>query len=379
MEIGLSDDQQLFRETTRQALEKHSPITRVRDLIGDPGGFDREMWRRGAELGWYAMLIPEQYGGGSVSGAGLVDLTIVAEELGRMVHPGPFHAANVVAFALAESGSPAQREEFLPKIAAGELIASWAFAELDKDWSASGVALTAAPSGKGFVLDGVKSFVQDPLSADLFLVTALAPEGLTQFLVPRSSSGVNIEPLEVLDVARRIGNVRFAGVQVEKEALVGELGRASAAIERQLQVALVLQCADSNGATDQGFAMTVQYSKDRVAFGRPIGSYQALKHRMADHRMRLEGSFATTAYAAIAVHGDNHDAAVAAHVAKAHVGKWSSTILHDCIQLHGGIGMTWDYDLHLYFRRAISNEALYGTPNEHYRALVDLAEGDEPK
>jgi alkylation response protein AidB-like acyl-CoA dehydrogenase len=137
----------------------------------------------------------------------------------------------------------------------------------------------------------------------------------------------------------------------------------------------VLQCAETIGATDQALAMTVQYAKDRVAFGRPIGSYQALKHRMADHRMWLEGSFATTAYAARAVGTGAGDAPLAARVAKAHVGKWSSKIVHDCVQVHGGIGMTWEHDLHLYFRRVISNEVLYGAPDEHHRALVDLAEG----
>jgi alkylation response protein AidB-like acyl-CoA dehydrogenase len=139
-------------------------------------------------------------------------------------------------------------------------------------------------------------------------------------------------------------------------------------------VALVLQCAETNGATDHALAITVQYTKDRVAFGRPIGSYQALKHRMSDHRMWLEGSFATTAYAARAVQEQRPDAASAARSAKAHVGRHSSAILHDCLQLHGGIGMTWEYDLHLWFRRAISNEVLYGPPDEHHQALVELAE-----
>jgi alkylation response protein AidB-like acyl-CoA dehydrogenase len=374
MEIGLSEDQRLFRETTRQALEEHSPITRVRELIEDSEGFDRVMWRRGAELGWYSMLVPEQYGGGSISGAGLVDLSIVAEELGRMLHPGPFQATNLVAFALAEAGTPAQREEFLPKIATGELIATWAFAEPDVEWSAAAVSLGAERARNGFVLDGVKTCVQDALVADQLLVTARAPEGLTQFLVPRATPGVSVEPLETLDLARRLANVRFSGVSVSDDLRVGEAGGAAAAVERQLQVALVLQSADSSGVADQGLAMTVQYAKDRVAFGRPIGSYQGLKHRMADHRMRLEGAFAATAYAAIAVHGARNDAAVAARIAKAHVGRWSSAILHDCIQIHGGIGMTWDHDIHLYFRRAISNEVLHGSPHEHHRGLVDLVE-----
>jgi alkylation response protein AidB-like acyl-CoA dehydrogenase len=374
MDIDLSEDQLLFKDTCRRALEQRSPVSRVRELIDDPVGFDSGVWAQGGELGWYAMLVPEKYGGGSVSGEGLIDLTIVAEELGRLVHPGPFQATNVVAFALAEFGSPEQRDRYLPDIASGERIATWAFAEPDREWSAAATALRATPAGAGFVLDGVKSYVHDAQAADVLLVTALAPSGLTQFVFAKDTPGIAVEPLQCLDAARRMADVSFTAVEVPPEAVVGEPGRAGEAVERQLQVALILQCAETAGVTDQGLAMTVQYAKDRVAFGRPIGSYQALKHRMADHRMWLEGSFATTAYAARAVQHANHDAAIAARLANAHVGKWSSAILHDCIQLHGGIGMTWEYDLHLYFRRAISNEVLYGAPSEHERSLVDLSE-----
>ncbi len=235
--------------------------------------------------------------------------------------------------------------------------------------------MAAVASGDGYVLDGVKTYVPYAHAADLILVTARTAEGLAQFVVHRESPGISIEALESLDVARRFSVVRFEGVRVGPESVVGATTATAAAVERQLQVALVLQCAETNGATEAGFGLTVQYCKDRVAFGRPIGSYQALKHRMADHRMWLEGSQAATTYAAHAVQAGRPDAAIAARVAKAQVGKWSTVILHDCIQLHGGIAMTWDYDLHLYFRRAISNEVIYGSPYEQHRALVDIAEG----
>ena len=197
------------------------PLTRVRELIGDPLGFDPALWRQGGELGWYAMLVPEQHGGGSVSGHGLLDAAIVAEELGRMVHPGPFHATNVVAYALAESGTAEQREKYLPAIAGGELIATWAFAEPDRDWKAETVALAAVASGDGYVLDGVKTYVPYAHAADLILVTARTAEGLAQFVVNRASPGVSIEALESLDVARRFSVVRFEGVRVGPESVVG--------------------------------------------------------------------------------------------------------------------------------------------------------------
>ncbi len=375
MDLELTDDQGLFRETSHRVLEERFPFTRVRELIGDPLGFDPDMWRRGGELGWYAMFVPEQHGGGSVSGRPVLDAAIVAEELGRMVHPGPFHSTNVVAYGLAEFGTDQQRRDYLPAIAGGELIATWAFAEPYRDWKAETVGLTAVASGDGYVLDGVKTYVPYAHAADLILVTARTAEGLAQFVVNRDAPGVSIEALESIDVARRFSLVRFAGVTVGPDSVVGPTTTTEEAIERQLQVALVLQCAETNGATDAGFGMTVEYGKDRIAFGRPIGSYQALKHRMADHRIRLEGSHAATAYAAQAVQERRLDAAIAARVAKAQVGKWSTVILHDCIQLHGGIAMTWDYDLHLYFRRVISNEVIYGSPYEQHRALVDIAEG----
>jgi alkylation response protein AidB-like acyl-CoA dehydrogenase len=375
VELILSETQELIRTTTRKLLEERCPITRVRELIDDPIGFDRGVWAQGGDLGWYAMLVPEEYGGASVSGSGIIEACIIAEELGRMVHPGPFHATNVVAAAVAEFGSEDQREEYLPALASGQTVASWAYVEPHGDWSPAGLSLEVAEVDSGFVLNGRKSCVQDAASADLLLVTGRSPSGPTQVLVPATTPGIEVHPLECVDLARRMFEVSFTDVRIDRSATLGSAGQASDAIERQLQIALVLQCAETNGATEQGLAVTVQYSKDRVAFSRPIGSYQALKHRMAEHRMWLEASFATTSYAAHRVLDRRDEAPAAVRIAKAQVGKWCTRTLHDCVQLHGGIGMTWDYDLHLYFRRAIGNEVLYGSPYEMTRSLVDIAEG----
>ncbi|MDA8046286.1 MAG: acyl-CoA/acyl-ACP dehydrogenase [Actinomycetota bacterium] len=374
MQLGLSDTQQMFLDTTTKFLDGHSGPGRARELMADPEGFDRSDWDQGGQLGWYAMLVPEKYGGGSISESGLGDAALVAEAMGAHVHTGPFLATNVTAFALAEYGRDDQKERFLPSLAAGSSIGTWAYAETDSDWSAGSVALRATPTDVGYVLDGTKSYVQDAATADLFLVTARSPGGLVEVIVPAGAPGLCVQPLESLDLARRLAEVSFTGTPVGRADVVCEGADAKAAVERQLQVALVLQCAETNGATGAGLDMTVGYAKERVAFGRPIGSYQALKHRLADHRMWLEGSWATTAYAAGSIWDRRPDAAAAARVAKAHVGRWSTHILHDCIQIHGGIGMTWEYDLHLYFRRAIANEVLYGAPDDHMRHLVDIAE-----
>ncbi len=377
MELGLSDTQEMFLDATSKLLDERSGPGRLRELIDDPAGFDRTTWDQGGQLGWYAMFVPEKYGGGSVSGAAVPDAAMVAEAMGSRLHTGPFLATNVVAFALAEAARADLQERFLPGLADGSLIGTWAVAGRDGDWSKSSGGLVAHPDGDGYRLEGTTSYVHDATTADLFLVTARTPEGPVQLVVPTGAPGLTITPLDSLDLGRRLAEVHFSQTPVAGPDVVGEGEEAARAVERQLQVALVLQCAETNGVTQTALDMTVGYAKERVAFGRPIGSYQALKHRLADHLMWLEGSFAATAYAATSVQEGRPDAAVAARIAKSHVGRWSTHTLHDCIQIHGGIGMTWEYDLHLYFRRAISNEVLYGAPYDHMRHLVDLVEENE--
>ncbi|MEX1007772.1 MAG: acyl-CoA dehydrogenase family protein [Acidimicrobiia bacterium] len=363
MQLQLSDDQELLRETTARFVEQESPLTRVRELIDDPMGFDPGWLRAGAGLGWFAMFVPEEHGGGCVSGKPLVDAAIIAEELGRTVQPGPFLATNIVAFALADAGSPEQCAEVLPALASGEAIGTWALADGAGTWNDGGIAATR--NGPGFSLSGTRGFVQDAQSADWFLVAASIDGQPAQFLVPRSASGVAVTPLVSFDLARRLGTVTFDGVAADKAALVGEPSGATAQMDRQLDVALALQCAETVGALDVMFDMTLQYSKDRIAFGRPIGSFQALKHIMADLALYLETCKAGAVAASIAVDARTDDASEVASMTKAYVGDVSVDIAQECLQIHGGIGYTWEHDLHLYMRRVSVNNALYGTPAGH--------------
>jgi alkylation response protein AidB-like acyl-CoA dehydrogenase len=372
VDLELSDDQQLFVETTRRFLESESPLTAVRALHESADGYDRDQWRQGAALGWTALLVPEEQGGGSVGGEGLLDVALVAEEMGRLIGPGPLLPVNVVADAIAREGTAAQRDELLPGLVAGDVVATWAFDEGDGAWDAAGVHLTARPDGDDWVLDGVKSYVQDAGTADLFLVTARTGDGLTQLLVPSGTAGVTISPLESLDIIRRFAEVTFAGVRVPGSALLGQAGGAGAAVDRQLQVALVIQNAETVGATSRVFEFTLEYSRDRVAFGRPIGSYQSLKHRLAEMKTALEGCFATADTAAKAVATGGDDAAEMVSVAKAYIGEHGPAIVQDCVQLHGGIGVTWEHDLHLYLRRVTQNAALYGSPRQHRERIAVL-------
>ncbi|GAA5056843.1 alkylation response protein AidB-like acyl-CoA dehydrogenase [Thermocatellispora tengchongensis] len=372
MDPELSPDQKLFEAAAKDFLDKEYPLDRIRRM--DAGaGFDRDWWRRGAELGWTAMLVPEELGGGSVSGEGVRDLALLAEVLGAGVAPGPLLATNtVLAGLVAAHGTGPDHSAAIESLVSGEAVATWAVYEPGRQWAPLEPGLTARPAEGGFRLDGVKDRVEAAGDADLFLVTAATPQGTAQFLVPAATPGVTVERQWSLDLARHHGAVRFDGVRVDEAAMVGRPG-AGEVVERQTQVALVIQCAEVCGGLDRVFEMTTQWARDRYTFGRPIASYQALKHRFADMRTWLEACHATTAAAASAVQEGSAGAAEPVSTAKSYVGDRSLAILQDCVQIHGGIGLTWEHDLHLYLRRATSNRSLYGTPQDHRRRLADLA------
>lgn len=372
MKLDLTHEQELVRDTTKRFLADQCPVTAVRALADSALGYDRQWWRRGAELGWTAMLVPEEHGGGSPSGDGLLDLVVVAEEMGRMVSPGPLVPINVVAAALARAGSHEQRRALLPGLAAGETAAAWCLAEDDK-WDARGGECGARREGDGYVLQGRKSPVEAAVGADHLLVSIRTDGGgSTQFVVPADAPGISIRPLRSLDLVRRFAEVRFDAVAVPSSAVVGAAGGADADIEHQLQVAVVLQCAETVGAVDRTLAFTIDYAFQRFSFGRPLASYQALKHRFADAKMWSEASLATAAAAAAAVNAGTADAAELVSVAAAYIGDRSTAIIQDCVQLHGGIGVTWEHDIHLYLRRAAVNAAVYGTPQQHRERIATL-------
>jgi alkylation response protein AidB-like acyl-CoA dehydrogenase len=372
MELALSTDQRLFRATAEDFLRAGYPLGRVRDL-GPGEGFDRDWWRRAAELGWTALLVPEKLGGGSVSEEGVRDLAMLAEELGAGVAPGALLATNVVLAGLVEAhGAGPHHVADVEAMVSGEWVASWAVYEPGQDWAPREPRLTAVPSGGGYRLRGVKDRVEAAAQCDLFLVTAATAGGVAQLLVPASAPGVTVRPQWSADLSRAFGEVRFDDVDVDATAMVGAPD-ADQVIERQLQVAVVIQCAELCGGLDRAFTMTTRWAFDRYTFGRPLASYQALKHRFADLRLWLECCRATTEAAALAVQRRSPDACELVSVAKSFVGELAPRILQDCVQLHGGIGLTWEHDLHLYLRRALVDQSLFGTPADHRRRLTDLA------
>ena len=364
MDFGFNDEQEMLRASVRRLLEDRCPLTRVRALFDDEPGFDDDLLRRGAELGFTSLLIPEADGGGSLTGQGLVDAVVVAEELGRLVQPAPFVPTNVVAAALAGHGTPAQRQRWLPGLAGGRTVAAWCAGRAAGGWAAPADQLAAAPDGAGWVLDGTASFVEGAAAAGLLLVTAATPGGTAQFVVPTGTAGVTVRRLATIDLGRRFARVGFAGVQLDDSAVLGPTP-ADAAAAHQLHVACVLVCADSVGGMAELVGRTVRYAKDRVQFGRPIGSYQAIKHRCADLAVTVEAARAATHYAALAVDGDQPDAPRAVSVAKSYVGDAYARVAGEALQIHGGIGFTWEHDVHLYLRRAKANQVLFGDPSWH--------------
>jgi alkylation response protein AidB-like acyl-CoA dehydrogenase len=372
MDFDLTADQKLFRATTREFLEKEMPLTRVRELGESGVGFETDWWKRGSELGWNALTVDPAAGGDSISGEGLVDACIVAEEMGRLVSPGPLIGTNLVAAALSEAAGAAEHAEVIAALMAGEATASWASYEPGQGFAPLAPTVQARPDGSGYVVTGVKDRVDSGDQADYFLVTAAAPDGLVQLLVPFAAPGVTVTAQHSLDLVRRYARVDLDGVAVPGTGVVRPAGSAEAAVNRQIQIAVALQCAETAGAIQRVFEFTVQWAFDRYSFGRPLASYQALKHRFADMKLWLEACQATAGAAAHASARHAEDADELASVAKSYVGQKATDLIQDCVQLHGGIGVTWEHDIHLYLRRATVNRAMFGTPSEHRRRLADI-------
>jgi alkylation response protein AidB-like acyl-CoA dehydrogenase len=372
MDFDLTADQRLFRATTREFLEKEMPLTRVRELAAGGVGFEADWWRRGSELGWNAMTVGPEAGGDSISGEGLVDTCIVAEEMGRLTSPGPLLGVNVVAAALGEAANAGEHAEVISALMAGEAVASWATCEPRRGWAPLAPAVRASRNGSGYVLSGVKDRVDCGDQADYFLVTATGPEGLMQFVVPAAAPGVTVTAEAGLDLVRHYARVDLDGVTVPGSGVVSPVGPAEAAVNRQVQIAVALQCAETVGAVQRVFEFTVQWAFDRYSFGRPLASYQALKHRFSDMKTWLEAGAATASAAAHATGRRADEADELASVAKSYVGQRATDIIQDCVQMHGGIGVTWEHDIHLYLRRAAVNRTTYGTPGEHRRRLAGI-------
>ena len=372
MLLELTEDQQSLRETTARYLSNTVPVGQLRKLRDHALGYEEDYWRQGAELGWTSLLVPEERGGGNVSGRALVDATLLAHEFGRHAAPGPFVSCNLAAAALGAE-DPGHHGPVLADLLSGSAVAAWCFAEdHPHGHRPEGLTLEASIHGHEVVLDGVKRPVESAAPASHLLVTARTGDGLTQVLVPTAAAGVSLEPMHSVDLTRRFWVVRLENVTLPVDAVVGEAGGADVQVEHQLRMALVLLAAESVGAMERAFEMTVEWAFDRYSFGRPLASYQELKHRFADMKTWLEAGHAVTDAAAAAVDAHGADAAELVSAAAAFVGHFGAELLQDCVQIHGGIGLTFEHDLHVLLRRVTLNRTILGTPSLHRRRIAAL-------
>lgn len=372
MLLKLTPDQEFFRDTTARFLSGQAPSSEVRRLRDDAAGYDTEYWRRGAELGWTSLLADEQHGGGSISDNGLVDLTLIAYEFGRNAAPGPLTPTNVVAALLNAHPSEANNQ-VLADLLSGTSTAAWSFAEPQANSLVNTAPLEIRIEGNEVVVSGVKRPVEAALTADFLLVTGQTGESVSQVLVPANTPGVQVKSLRSIDLTRRYAAVKFDDVRLPLSALIGEAGDAAGDIERSRQLAIVLSCAESVGAMQAAFDLTVAWAFDRYSFGRPLASYQELKHRFADMKTWLEASHGLADAAAAAVAAGSPESAEITSAASAYIGDRGSELLQDCVQIHGGIGVTFEHDLHLFMRRVAANRASYGTPAEHRQLIATIA------
>ncbi|SPM41421.1 Acyl-CoA dehydrogenase related to the alkylation response protein AidB [Mycobacterium numidiamassiliense] len=366
-----SPEMTLFASTTQAFLDREVPLSRVRELHEVSTSFEPGWWRRAAELGWTALLVPERLGGGSVSGNGVDDLALVARYMGRSVAPGPLHPVSAVLTALVEAatsdavGGDPDHGSTIASLVDGTAIASWAVYEPGRAWDPLGAEVTATATESGYRIDGVKDRVEAGCECDTLLVMARTVDGLRQLLVSGDAPGVSRAQEPSIDLVKHYARVTFDAVEVPATAVVGTAAQTPAIIERQSQIAQILQCAEVVGILDAVLDFTIQWALDRTSFGRPLASYQALKHCFADMKMWQEACRATTNAAVAAVAERSPAAARAASIAKSYVGERAGVILQQCVQLHGGIGVTWEHDLHVYLRRVALYRSLYGTPEEH--------------
>ncbi len=374
MLLELTGEQEFFRNTTAAFLEAQVPAGEIRRLRDNPAGFEGRYWRGGAELGWTSLLVSEENGGGTISGLGCADLSLIAYEFGKHAAPGPLVSTNVVAAALSATGA---NDEVLAGLLAGTSVASWCPVPLTRNGGGDEIDVRIRAVGTDLVLNGTTRPVESAGQADHFLVAGRTGSGFTQLLVPADAAGLSITPLRSIDLTRRFGRVIFDEVRLPAGAVVGELDGAGELMEHQLQLAVVTLTAEAVGAMQAAFDMTLRWAFDRYSFGRPLASYQALKHRFADMKTWLEASHAVSDSATAAIDKRSPNAVEMVSAAKALIGHRGTELAHECVQLHGGIGVTFEHDLHLYLRRLTSNRALYGTPAEHRQRIAAYIEKKE--
>jgi alkylation response protein AidB-like acyl-CoA dehydrogenase len=364
--FAFSEEQEELRRTVRAFLEQKSPSAEVRRLMETTEGYDPSVWEQmGSQLGLQGLAIPEEYGG---SGYSYVELIVVLEEMGRALLAAPyFSTVALAANAILHSGDDAAKKELLGGIASGETIATLAMTEDSGRWDAEGITATATKSGDGYTIDGHKMFVLDGHTANLIVVAAKTGDNVSLFTVAGDADGLTRTPLATMDQTRKQARLEFSGTPAK---LLGTEGEGWPVLSRVLDLAAVALAAEQVGGAQKCLDMSVDYAKVRVQFGRPIGSFQAIKHKCADMLLEVESAKSAAYYAGWAAAELNDELPTVASLAKAYCSDAYFHAAAENIQIHGGIGFTWEHDAHLYFKRAKSSQLLLGDPTYHRELLA---------
>jgi alkylation response protein AidB-like acyl-CoA dehydrogenase len=373
VDFAFTEEQEDLRETARAYLAENASSERVRAAMEGDSGWDDVLWTQlGEELGWTAVHIPEEYGG---LGLGYVEFVALLELMGERVVCSPYFATLALgANAILCAGTPEQKERLLGPIAEGACTATLAFTEPNGRWDLSGIETVCEAAGDGYVLRGTKRYVVDGDRADLLIVAAREPgtegeAGIHLFAVPADTPGVSRKALPTVDQTRRQAEVAFDGVTVPAEARLGGEGEGGPALIRTLDLAAVALAAEQVGGAQRCLDMAVEYASERVQFGRVIGSFQSIKHKCADMMVEVEAARSAVYYAACVAAEQDEELSQVAPLAKAYCSDAYFRCAADNIQIHGGVGFTWEYDCHMYFKRAKASETFLGDPAYH-RELV---------
>jgi alkylation response protein AidB-like acyl-CoA dehydrogenase len=366
VDFDFTQEQVMLRNLTREFLARESTPRAVRAAIQEPRGFSEATWQQMSDMGLPGLAIDAGYGG---QGLGMIELALVLDEMGRAAYAGPYFASTVLAASvIAASGQPNQMARYLPDMAQGRLRGTLALIEDTPVWTPSGVTMRAERRGDGFVLSGVKRLVPFAEAVDLVLVAARTGDGVdgtTVFAIPSDAQGLSSTPNVEMDRTNRTSSLVLENVTVGADAVIGEVDRGWSVIGPALQRAAVGAASEMLGASRRCMETSVEYARVRHQFGQPIGMFQAVKHMCSDMLLEVENSHAAVYYAAWALGAGSPDAPLAVSAAKAYVSDASRKVCGSAIQVHGGIGFTWEYDLHLYFKRAKHFEPLYGDADFH--------------
>ena len=372
MDLGLTEEQEILKNTARDFLEKEVPEEYVRRMEEDETGYSPEVWRKMAEQGWQGIIIPEDQGG---VGFGFLDLIVLLEEFGRALVPGPFIPTMVAATAIMEGGNDEQKQQWLPKIADGSVIGTFALTEPSARFDAEGVELKATKEGNDYVLNGTKLFIPDAHVADLIVAVARTggsgEQGISVFLVDGKAQGVSTEVLKTIAADKQC-EVKFENVRVPAANLLGQEGQGWDLVKRVMLKATCMEAAYLVGLAQMDFEISVNYAKERVQFGRPIGSFQAIQHKAADMVTDVDGARFIMYRAAWSVAENEPDAEMQVSMAKAWVSDATRRVVAHGQQIHGGIGFTKDYKIQLYFRRQKRGELMWGDGDFHREKVAEM-------